>query len=208
MIRPNTLKIMMNSKKRSENKLAIYIDQSAVVKTEKIEAGSKIWQFVVVLEGAQIGRDCNICAHCFIENDVLIGNNVTIKCGVSIWDGITIEDNAFVGPNVAFTNDLRPRSKKYPEEFLKTTIQRNASLGANSTIVAGCTIGKNAMVGAGSVVTKDIPDNTLWYGCPARFISYICDCGEKLSSELTCEKCSSAYELTGKKIRRKAQSES
>jgi acetyltransferase-like isoleucine patch superfamily enzyme len=108
-----------------------------------------------------------------IENDVVIGDNVTIKSGVQVWDGVTIEDNVFVGPNVTFTNDLVPRSKQYPEAFAKTVIKRGASIGANATIVAGHTIGENALIGAGSVVTKNIPDNTVWYGNPAVQHGYI-----------------------------------
>lgn len=108
-----------------------------------------------------------------MENDVKIGNNVTIKSGVQVWDGVEIEDNVFIGPNVSFTNDLFPRSKVHPAKYSRTIIKRGASIGANSTILAGHTIGENAMVGAGSVVTKDIPANTVYCGNPAHFIRFI-----------------------------------
>lgn len=108
-----------------------------------------------------------------MENDVKIGNNVTIKSGVQVWDGVEIEDNVFIGPNVTFTNDLFPRSKVRPAEYARTVIKRGASIGANSTILAGHTIGENAMVGAGSVVTKDIPANTVYCGNPARFVRFV-----------------------------------
>ena len=140
------------------------------VKSANIGEGTNIWQFCVVFPKARIGRNCNICANVLIENDVVIGDNVTVKSGVQLWDGLEIEDNVFIGPNVTFTNDLFPRSKVYPEKFERTVIKRGASIGANSTIIAGHTIGKNAMIGAGSIVTKDIPDNELWFGTPAKFV--------------------------------------
>src|SRR5574344_996322 len=139
------------------------IHQLADVKTTKIGDNTNIWQFCVVFAGASIGSNCNICAQVLIENDVFIGNNVTIKSGVQIWDGVTLEDDVFIGPNVTFTNDFLPRSKQYPKEFLKTTIKKSASIGANSTIIGGITIDEYAMIGAGSVVTKDIGVQELWY---------------------------------------------
>ena len=143
------------------------------VLSKNIGDNTNIWQYCVVLPHAKIGSGCNICAHVLIENDVQIGNNVTIKSGVQIWDGVRIEDNVFIGPNVTFTNDLVPRSKKYPDRFLKTHIQKGASVGANSTIVAGHVIGEYALIGAGSVVTTDVPPYTVWYGNPARQRGYV-----------------------------------
>lgn len=151
----------------------IKIHSLADVQSSSIGDGTTIWQFCVVLKDAIIGNNCNINCQVFIENDVNIGNDVTIKPGVQVWDGITIEDNVFIGPNVTFTNDLKPRSKIYPDEFLKTTIKKGASLGANSTILPGIIIGENAMIGAGSVVTKDVPANELWIGNPAKFYKKI-----------------------------------
>lgn len=127
------------------------------VQTTSIGDGTTIWQFVVILKGAVIGNNCNICANTLIENNVVIGNNVTVKSGVYIWDGVKIEDNVFIGPCVAFTNDKYPRSKVYPDEFLQTIIRKGASIGANATILPGIEIGEKAIVGAGSVVTKNVP---------------------------------------------------
>lgn len=140
----------------------MFIHKLADVQSKNIGQDTKIWQFCVVLENAVIGKNCNICAHVLIENDVIVGNNVTVKSGVQLWDGIRIEDNVFIGPNVTFTNDLYPRSKKYPEKFLQTIVKKGASIGANSTILPGITIGENAMIAAGSIVTKDVPANTLY----------------------------------------------
>jgi len=151
------------------------VHPSADVQTDKIGTNTVIWQFCVILPGAVIGADCNINCNCFIENDVKIGNNVTIKSGVQLWDGVTIEDNVFVGPNVTFTNDLIPRSKVYPAAFAKTLVKTGASIGGNATIIAGIEIGAFALVGAGSVVTKNIPPYTTWYGNPARHKGFITD---------------------------------
>ena len=165
------------------------IHKLADVQSENIGQDTYIWQFCVLLQDAKIGDHCNINAHVFIENAVTIGHNLTIKSGVQIWDGITIEDNVFIGPNVTFTNDFTPRSKQYPNEFLKTTIQKGASIGANSTILGGINIGEYALIGAGSVITKNIPKNQLWYGHPAIFKGYVCNCGNKCDSSLVCDKC-------------------
>ena len=143
------------------------------VQSKKIGEGTNIWQFCVVLPHAVIGCNGNICSHCFIENDVFIGDNVTIKSGVQIWDAITIEDNVFIGPNVTFTNDKKPRSKEYPDEFPKTIIKNNVSIGANATILPGITIGEFAMVGAGAVVTKNVEAYALVVGNPAKLVRYL-----------------------------------
>ena len=142
-------------------------------KSTHIGKDTNIWQFCVIFPEAKIGDNCNICANVLIENDVTVGNNVTVKSGVQLWDGVTVEDNVFIGPNVTFTNDLFPRSKVHPKEYLKTIIKKGASIGANSTIVCGHTIGENAMIGAGSVVTKDVPAGEVWYGNPARYVKKI-----------------------------------
>ncbi len=138
-----------------------------------IPESTNIWQFCVVLPGAKIGENCNICSHCFIENEVNIGNGVTVKCGVQIWDGVTLEDGVFVGANVTFTNDRYPHARNANWKVVPTTVKRGASIGAGSTILCGVTIGENAMIGAGSVVTKDVPAGQVWVGNPARFMRRI-----------------------------------
>ena len=150
-----------------------YIHPLADVQSVYIGEDSRIWQYSVILAQAKIGKNCNICAHTLIENDVVIGNNVTVKSGVFLWDGITIQDNVFIGPNVTFTNDKHPRSKQYPEEFLRTVIEQGASIGANATILPGIKIGKNAMIGAGAVVTKDVPEKAIVIGNPAFIKGFI-----------------------------------
>lgn len=140
----------------------------------KIPESTRIWQYCVVLPGAKIGEDCNICSHCLIENDVVVGNRVTVKSGVQLWDGVTLEDDVFVGANVTFTNDKYPRSKQ-PFTLLPIVVRKGATIGAGSTILGGVTIGEGAMVGAGSVVTKDVPARELWFGNPARFVRKLVD---------------------------------
>jgi len=138
------------------------------VQSHNIGKSTNVWQFCVVLPNAIIGNECNICSHCFIENDVVIGDRVTVKSGVQLWDGITIENDVFIGPNVTFTNDKKPRSKEYPEEYMKIVVKNNASIGANATILPGVTIGEYAMVGAGAVVTKDVKSYSTVIGNPAK----------------------------------------
>lgn len=144
------------------------IHPDARVASGRIGAGTQIWQFVVVLAGARIGCDCNLNAHVFVENDVVLGDRVTVKSGVQLWDGVRVEDDVFIGPNATFTNDFLPRSRRPPESFLPTVLAKGCSIGANATIVAGVTIGAHAMIGAGSVVTRDVAPYELWYGNPAR----------------------------------------
>jgi len=143
----------------------------ADVQSESIGLGTSIWQFCVVLPEAQIGNECNICSHCFIENDVIVGDRVTVKCGVQLWDGLRVEDDVFIGPNVTFTNDMQPRSKQYPEVFYQTIIREGASIGANATILPGIEIGQGAMVGAGAVVTKSVAAGLTVVGNPAKEIN-------------------------------------
>tara|TARA_R110001583_G_scaffold21050_4_gene80197 strand:- start:5929 stop:6393 length:465 start_codon:yes stop_codon:yes gene_type:complete len=147
-----------------------FIHPLADVATSQIGEGTRIWQFVVILEGASIGSNCNICAHTLIEGNVVIGDNVTVKSGVQLWDGTRIENDVFVGPNATFTNDLCPRSKEYPSEFLGITIKHHASIGANATLLPGVTVGEHAMVGAGAVVIKNVPARSVVVGNPAKII--------------------------------------
>lgn len=140
----------------------------ADVQTDQIGEGTRIWQFAVVLKGAKIGYDCNICAHTFIENDVVVGDNVTIKCGVQLWDGLRIGNNVFIGPNVTFCNDKHPSSGNRDFVCLPTMIEDEVSIGANATILPGVRLGRGCVVGAGAVVTKDVPPGITVVGNPAK----------------------------------------
>lgn len=140
---------------------------------QNVPESTNIWQFCVIFPNAKIGENCNICSHCLVENDVKIGNNCTIKSGVQLWDGLELEDNVFIGANTTFTNDRYPRSKNKNWRLISTKIRKGASVGAGSVILPGIVIGEHAMIGAGSVVTKNIPPNTIWYGNPAQMKGYI-----------------------------------
>jgi UDP-2-acetamido-3-amino-2,3-dideoxy-glucuronate N-acetyltransferase len=147
-----------------------YIHPLADVSASALGLGTKIWQFVVVMEGAAIGQDCNICAHVLIEGGVILGDRVTVKSGVQLWEGLLVGNDVFIGPNVSFTNDRFPRSKIRPERFLETRIGDGASIGAGAVVLPGLTIGQRAMVGAGAVVTRDVPPGVVVVGNPARIV--------------------------------------
>jgi acetyltransferase-like isoleucine patch superfamily enzyme len=177
----------------------ISIHPTALVATKRIGDGTRIWAFCNVLAGASIGRDCNICDRCFIENEVRIGDRVTVKCGVSLYDGLALEDDVFVGPDVSFANDPRPRSGVHLKSYPRTTVREGASLGSGAVILPGVTIGRYAMVGAASLVTRDVPDFTLVYGNPARAHGFVCRCGQTIrfsEGRARCS-CERAYLLSG-----------
>ena len=150
-----------------------FVHERALCESPHIGKGTRVWAFAHVLPQARVGEDCNLCDNVFIENDVLIGDRVTIKCGVQLWDGVTVEDDVFIGPNATFTNDIFPRSKKFPEQFARTVIRRGASIGANATILPGITIEQGAMIGAGAVVTRSVPPNAIVVGNPAKIVGYV-----------------------------------
>jgi UDP-2-acetamido-3-amino-2,3-dideoxy-glucuronate N-acetyltransferase len=150
-----------------------FIHPLADVQCLSIGAGTRVWQFVVVLPDARIGSDCNICSHCLIENDVVVGDRVTLKSGVQLWDGLRLGNDVFVGPNASFTNDRFPRSQQRPPHFLVTTVHDGASIGAGAVILPGLTIGSRAMVAAGAVVTRSVPPNAVVVGNPAKIVGYV-----------------------------------
>lgn len=164
----------------------------------QVGPGTRVWAFAHLVTGCVVGADCNICDHTFVEGGVRLGDRVTLKCGVYLWDGVVVEDDVFIGPAAVFTNDLRPRSRRRPDEYLRTVLRHGCSLGANCTILPGVTIGRWAMVAAGAVVTRDVPDFALVKGNPARFHRWICRCGEKLPDPsgrtLACS-CGKSYQL-------------
>lgn len=178
----------------------------ALVETENVGPGTRIWAFAHVLPGVRIGADCNICDHSFIETGAVLGNNVTVKNGVAIWQGVTIEDDVFLGPNCVLTNDPNPRAyiKKSGATLQTTLIRANATVGANATILCGVTVGLYAFIGAGAVVLRSVPDFALMVGNPARHIGWMCRCATRLpisapagpDSSATCPRCKTRFHAT------------
>jgi len=181
------------------------IHSSADVQSICIGKNTFIWQYAIILPNAIIGDFCNINSHTFIENDVIIGDYVTVKSGVYLWDGIEIEDYVFIGPNVTFTNDARPRSKQYPDTFNKTLIKKNVSIGAGAIVLGGVIIGEFAMVGAGALVTKSVPSRALVIGTPAKIIGWLNDDGTKMEikDNYFVDKSGNSWRVENEKLIRK-----
>jgi UDP-2-acetamido-3-amino-2,3-dideoxy-glucuronate N-acetyltransferase len=169
-----------------------YVDDGAV-----IGKGTRIWHFSHVMPGAVIGERCNLGQNVVVMGGVRIGNNVKIQNNVSIYEGVELEDDVFCGPSCVFTNVMNPRSHvSRKHEYQRTLVGRGASIGANATIVCGTTLGRYSFVGAGAVITSDVPDHALMVGVPARRISWVCQCGVRLTvrdGRGACSACGSRY---------------
>jgi len=175
----------------------------SIVETQDVGSGTRIWAFAHVMKGVQLGTNCNVGDHCYIESGVVVGNDVVIKNGVALWEGVMIEDRAFLGPNCVFTNDIYPRSKVVNDR-VQTVVREGASIGANATLLCGTEIGCYSLVGAGSVVTKSVPNFALVAGNPARVRGYVCRCGKKLTfsgeGQVSCV-CGRTYRKEQSQIR-------
>jgi UDP-2-acetamido-3-amino-2,3-dideoxy-glucuronate N-acetyltransferase len=150
-----------------------FIHALADVQSTAIDAGTRIWQFVVVLPGAKVGKDCNICSHCLIENDIVIGDRVTVNSGVQLWDGLRVGNDVVIGPNVSFTGERSTRSRDKSGMNSVTAIHDGASIGGGAVILPGVLIGRNARVAAGAVVTRSVPPNAVVDGNPAKIVGYV-----------------------------------
>jgi dTDP-4-amino-4,6-dideoxygalactose transaminase/acetyltransferase-like isoleucine patch superfamily enzyme len=172
-----------------------FVHETAII-DENVDVGkdTKIWHFSHILKDTRIGRGCNIGQNVVLGPDVVVGDGCKIQNNVSVYKGITLEDNVFCGPSMVFTNVFNPRAHiRKMEEVRSTLVKEGATLGANCTIICGVTIGKYSLVGAGAVVTKDIPDHALVVGNPAKQTGWVCECGEKLNTELRCVVCKNEY---------------
>ena len=184
----------------------VMIHPRALVETDDIGEGTRVWAFAHVMAGAKIGKHCNIGDHCFVETGAVIGDQCTIKNGTMIWEGVTLAEGVFVGPNVLFTNDIIPRSPRLPDAraryaekknwLVPTKIERGVAIGAGAVILAGITIGEFAMVAAGAVVTKSVPAHRLVIGFGASVSGFVCRCGHSLqfrAKYAICGNCKTRY---------------
>ena len=165
----------------------VFVHPQALVESETIGEGSKIWAFAHVMRGASIGTECNLGDHVFVEKGAVLGNQVTVKNGAMIWQGVHLEDGVFVGPGAVFTNDRHPRSPRLPEAahryddtgwLMPTYVRYGATIGARAVVLCGLEVGKFAMVAAGAVVTGDVSPYHLVAGCPARTIGRVNEDGQ------------------------------
>ncbi|HEX6346018.1 acyltransferase [Umezawaea sp.] len=173
----------------------VQVHPAGLCESEDVGDGTRVWAFAHVLPGARIGRDCNVCDGAFVEGGAVLGDRVTVKNGTLVFDGVVCEDEVFLGPNVLFTNDLRPRAaiRRTGDALLSTTVRRGASLGAGTVVVCGIEIGGYAFAAAGSVITEDVPAHAFVAGNPARRKGWVCACGERLADDLSCPVCHNRY---------------
>jgi acetyltransferase-like isoleucine patch superfamily enzyme len=187
----------------------VYVHPAALVESDEVGPGTRVWAFAHVLAGARIGRDCNVGGHCFVEGGATVGDGVTLKNGAMVWEGVTLEDGVFVGPGAVFTNDLRPRSPRHPPAagrygdagwLARTNVGRGATIGARAVILPGIDVGAYAMVAAGAVVTRSVPPHGIVMGNPARLAGWACVCGARLpgsGDRPVCRDCGRAYAAAG-----------
>ena len=182
---------------------SIFIHETAIIDHgAQIGKGTRIWHWVHVCAGTQIGNNCSLGQNVFVANKVVIGNNVKIQNNVSVFDNVTLEDDVFCGPSMTFTNVYNPRSAiSRTNEYRPTLVRRGATLGANCTLICGTTIGSHAFIAAGAVVNRDVPDFALMAGVPARHIGWMSRYGEQLdlplegSGEYKCPHLGDVYRL-------------
>jgi len=183
-----------------------FIHETAVIDEPcSIGVGSKVWHFSHIMQDAVLGNYCNLGQNVLISPRVTLGNNVKVQNNVSIYTGVICEDDVFLGPSMVFTNIVNPRSAVVrKDKYVKTLVQKGASIGANATVVCGNTIGSFAMVGAGAVITKDVSPYALVVGNPAKQIGWVSEYGHRLefdeSGKATCEESGQEYLLENDKV--------
>lgn len=176
----------------------VMIHPTAIVDPgSEIGEGCRIWHFVHILPGCQIGRNVIMGQNVMVGPDVTIRDGCKLQNNVALYKGVTLEEDVFCGPSCVFTNVLTPRAHvERKDEFLPTLVKRGATIGANATIICGTTLGRYCMVGAGAVITKDIPDHALVVGNPGRQIGWVSRAGDRLGDDLTCTRTGERYRET------------
>lgn len=169
--------------------------------------GVKIWHFSHIMTGCTIGDNCNIGQNVVVSPDVKLGKNVKVQNNVSIYTGVICEDDVFLGPSMVFTNVTNPRSAiNRRNEYLKTTVKKGATIGANATVVCGHDIGEYAFIGAGAVVTKNIPAYALVVGNPSKQIGWMSEYGHRLDFDdrgiAICPESNEKYQLKENSVRK------
>ena len=190
---------------------SVVIHRTALVdEGATIGAATRIWHWVHICSGAEIGERCSFGQNVFVGNKVRIGNNVKIQNNVSVYDKVTLEDDVFCGPSMVFTNVYNPRSAvSRKDEYRDTVVERGATLGANCTIVCGTRIGHHSFVGAGAVVNCDVKPFALVVGVPAKHIGWMSAYGERVelplegSGSWTCPQTGDTYQLLDQSLMRK-----
>mgnify|MGYP006297321963 FL=1 len=177
-------------------------DTAIVDEGAQIGEGSRVWHWVHICGGAQIGRNCSFGQNVFVGNKVTIGDNCKVQNNVSVYDNVHLEEGVFCGPSMVFTNVYNPRSLiERKDEYVDTIVRKGASLGANCTIVCGATVGEFAFIGAGAVINKDVPAYALMVGVPAKQIGWMSEYGEQLdlpmegNAETACPHTGARYTL-------------
>ncbi len=162
----------------------IFIHPTAIVSPKaKIGSGTKIWAFAQIRENARIGKDCMIGNGAYIDKDVIVCNRVNIHNRALLYRNLTVQDDVFIGPDVCFVNDPRPRANVIKNvRGLRGIVKKGATVGAKSCILSCVTIGRYAMVGAASLVSKNVPDQGLVYGSPAVLKGFVSKSGLKKKS--------------------------
>ncbi len=166
----------------------------------QIADGSKIWHFSHIMSNCTIGNNCNIGQNVVVSPQVVLGNNVKVQNNVSIYTGVICEDDVFLGPSMVFTNVINPRSAvNRKNEYMRTTVKKGASIGANATIVCGNDIGEFSFIGAGAVVVKEIKPYALVVGNPSKQIGWISEYGHRLNFDSNgfaiCPESNEKYQL-------------